>query len=57
MGSEEDGISKNLLHLSNEVYSVPMKERLILSMFLLPLPLRCTKWEDQLIHYAKPQFF
>ena len=25
MGSEEDGISKNLLHLSNEVYSVPMK--------------------------------
>ena len=25
MGSEEDGISKNLLHLSNEVYSVHMK--------------------------------
>ncbi|MEC9187147.1 MAG: TrmH family RNA methyltransferase, partial [Bacteroidota bacterium] len=25
MGSEEDGISKNLLQLSNQVFKVPMK--------------------------------
>ena len=55
MGSEEDGISKNLIQLSNQVL-VPMKGTIDSLMFLLPLPLHCTKWEEQLIN-NKTQFF